>query len=130
MTFQRGCSKTNATCDTCGAGIAYPSGAFEPTPCFIGVCVGRSFVFCIGLGRLLFDFFLPLFCLSFSIYCSRLPLWYPQKTQVQSGDTDTIWQHKTQNEHKGTIKNGQSRDTDTIWVHQTQNDDKETIKRH
>ena len=57
MTFQRGCNKTNATCDTCGAGIAYPSGAFEPTPGFSGICVARSFVFYIALGRLLFHFF-------------------------------------------------------------------------
>jgi hypothetical protein len=32
----------------------------------------------------------------------------------QSGDTDTTWVNKTQDEDKGTIKNGQSRDTDTI----------------
>ena len=107
MTFQRGCNKTNATCDTCGAGIAYPSGAFEPTPGFSGGCVARSFVFYIALGRLLFDFLCHCFVSPFSIYCSRLPLWYPQisKTQVQSRDTDTIWQHKTQNRDKGTVKN-------------------------
>ena len=127
MTFQRGCSKTNATCDTCGAEIVYPSGAFEPAPGFSCVCVARSFVFYIALGRLLFDFFCHCIVCPFSIYCSQLPLWYPQKTQVQSRDTDTIWQHKTQNEHKGTIKNGQSRDTDIIWVHKTQEENKGTI---
>ena len=105
--FSTGCNKTKATCDACGAGIAYPSGAFEPTPGFSGVCVARSFVFYIALGRLLFDFFCHCIVCPFSIYCSRLPLWYPQKTQVQSRDTDTIWVHKTPNEDTGTIKNGQ-----------------------
>ena len=54
---------TNTTCDKCGAGITYPTGAFEPTPGFSGVCVARSFVFYVAFGRWLFDFCLPLYCL-------------------------------------------------------------------
>jgi hypothetical protein len=184
MTFQRGCSKTNATCDACGAGIAYPSGAFEPTPGFSGVCVTRSFVFYIALGRLLFDIFLPLYCLSvFDLLLPITPLvssnlkdtgtikrhwhhlatqdierrqrdnqewtinrhWHHLGTQDTGGKQNTgrrrinnqewtikrhwhHWVHKTHDEDKGTIKNGQSRDTDTIWVHKSQDKDKDAIK--
>jgi hypothetical protein len=89
MTFQRGCNKTNATCDTCGAGIAYPSGAFEPTPGFSGGCVARSFVFYIALGRLLFDFFMPLFCLS--VFDLLLPITPLVSSNLK--DTGTIKRH-------------------------------------
>ena len=51
MIFQRVCSKTNTTCDKCGAGITYPSGTLEPISGLSGVCVARSFVFYIALGR-------------------------------------------------------------------------------
>ena len=146
MTFQRGCSKTNATCDTCGAGIAYPSGAFEPTPGFSGVCVARSFVFYIALGRLLFDFFLPLFCLRFRFIAPDYPFGIPkrhrynQETLTPFGNTrhrtNTKGQSRMDNQetltpfgytrHR-TMTKRQSRDTDIILVHKTQDEDKGTI---
>ena len=152
--FSTGCNKTKATCDACGAGIAYPSGAFEPTPGFSCVCVARSFVFYIALGRLLFDIFLPLYCLS--VFDLLLPItllvssnlkdtgtikrhWHHLATQgIERRQRNTQewtikrhwhhWVHKAHDEDKGTIKNGQSRDTDTIWVHKSQDKDKDAIK--
>ena len=107
MTFQRGCTKTNATCDACGAGIAYPSGAFEPTPGFSGVCVARSFVFYIALGRWLFDIFLPLYCLS--VFDLLLPITPLVSSNLK--DTGTIkrhWHHFGNTRNRTKTK-GQSR---------------------
>jgi hypothetical protein len=38
------------------------------------------------------------------------------------------WVHKTHDEDKEAIKNGQSRDTDTIWVQNSEDKDKDAIK--
>jgi hypothetical protein len=56
---------------TSGAGTAYPSGASEVTPCFSGVRVTRSLVFCVIFVDRFVSFcpffFWPLCCLFFCL---------------------------------------------------------------
>jgi hypothetical protein len=69
VTYHRFCNKSSTTGATFGAGTAYPSGVPEFIPCFCGVRVARSLVFCVMFCRSLFVlltfFFWPLYCMSF-----------------------------------------------------------------
>ena len=58
-------------------------------PGFSGVCVARSFVFYISLGRWLFDFCLPLYCLS--VFDLLLPITPLVSSNLK--DTGTIKRH-------------------------------------
>jgi len=60
MTYHRVINKSNTTDDTCGAGIAYLSGAHEFTSDFSVVRVARMLVFCVDRC-----FLWALCCLSF-----------------------------------------------------------------
>ena len=63
--YHRVCNKSNTTGATCGAGIAYFSGAPEFSPVFSGFRVDRFVVFCVMFCRLLFvllSFFFWLLC--------------------------------------------------------------------
>ena len=54
LTYHRVCNKSNTTSVICGAGTAHSSGAHEFTPCFSGISVARSLVFCVVICTSLF----------------------------------------------------------------------------
>ena len=78
MTYHRVCNQINTTGVISGAGTAYPLGAPEFTPGFIGVRVTRSLIYCVCLvDRCLFFCtfsFWPLYCLFFDLRILIAPL--------------------------------------------------------
>ena len=69
MTYHWVCKKSNTTGATCGAGIAYPSGAPEFTPYISGVRIARSLIFCVVFYRSLFVY---LWFFYWSLYCTSV----------------------------------------------------------
>jgi len=69
MTYHQVCSKCKTTAVTGGAGTAYPSGAHDFTPGFIGDCVAQSLVFSLVFCRPLFVLFvLLLLAIELSVF--------------------------------------------------------------